>query len=66
MNVMDRDVQALFHALQQEGVMVQADISQMKALYQEIPEMMQTAYNIVIKRGDIEKEINHTAILHLV
>jgi hypothetical protein len=66
MNVMERDVQGLFHALQQEGVMVQADISQMKALYQEMAETMQTAYDIVIKRGDIEKEINHAAILRLV
>jgi uncharacterized protein (DUF302 family) len=66
MNVIERDVQGLFHALQQEGVTVQADISQMKALYQEIVETMQTAYDIVIKRGDIEKEINHAAILHLV
>jgi hypothetical protein len=31
-NVTERDVQGLFHALQQEGVTVQADISQMKAL----------------------------------
>jgi hypothetical protein len=66
MNVTERDVQGLFHALQQEGVTVQADISQMKALYQEMAQTMQTAYNIVIKRGDIEKEINHAAILHLV
>jgi ABC-type cobalamin transport system ATPase subunit len=66
MNVTERDVQGLFHALQQEGVTVQADISQMKALYQEMAEMMQTAYDIVIKRSDIEKEINHAAILHLV
>jgi hypothetical protein len=36
MNVTERDVQGLFHALQQEGVTVQADISQMKALYQEM------------------------------
>jgi hypothetical protein len=66
MNVMERDVQGLFHALQQEGVIVQPDISQMKALYQEMAETMQTAYDIVIKRGDIEKEINHAAILRLV
>jgi hypothetical protein len=66
MNVTERDVQGLFHALQQEGVTVQADISQMKALYQEMAETMQTAYDIVIKRGDIEKEINHAAILRLV
>jgi hypothetical protein len=66
MNVTERDVQGLFHALQQEGVTVQADISQMKALYQEMAEMMQTAYDIVIKCGDIEKEINHAAILRLV
>jgi hypothetical protein len=66
MNVMERDVQGLLHALQQEGVMVQADISQMKALYQEMAETMQTAYDIIIKRGDIEKEINHAAILQLV
>jgi hypothetical protein len=65
-NVTERDIQGLFHALQQEGVMVQADISQMKALYQEMAETMQTANDIVIKRGDIEKEINHAAILHLV
>jgi hypothetical protein len=65
-NVTKRDIQGLFHALQQEGVMVQADISQMKALYQEMAEMMQTAYDIVIKCGDIEKQINHTAILCLV
>jgi hypothetical protein len=65
-NVTKRDIQGLFHALQQEGVMVQADISQMKALYQEMAETMQTAYDIVIKRGDIEKQINHTAILCLV
>jgi hypothetical protein len=38
----------------------------MRALYQEMAETMQTAYDIVIKRGDIEKEINHAAILHLV
>jgi hypothetical protein len=31
MNVTERDVQGLFQALQQEGVTVQADISQMKA-----------------------------------
>jgi hypothetical protein len=66
MNVTERDVQGLFYALQQEGVMVQADISQMKALYQEMAEMIQTAYDIVIKRGDIEKEINHAPILCLV
>jgi hypothetical protein len=65
MNVTERDVQGLFHALQQEGVTVQADISQIKALYQEMSETMQPAYNIVIKRGDIEKEINHAAILRL-
>jgi hypothetical protein len=29
-------------------------------------ETMQTAYDIVIKCGDIEKEINHAAILRLV
>jgi hypothetical protein len=29
-------------------------------------ETMQTAYDIIIKRGDIEKEINHAAILHLI
>jgi hypothetical protein len=29
-------------------------------------ETMQTAYDIVIKCGDIEKEINHAAILYLV
>jgi hypothetical protein len=66
MNVTERDVQGLFHALQQEGVTVQANISQMKALYQEMAETMQTAYDIVITRGDIEKEINHAAILRLV
>jgi hypothetical protein len=66
MNVMEKDVQGLFHALQQEAVTVQADISQMRALYQEMAETMQTAYDIVIKRGDIEKEINHAAILRLV
>jgi hypothetical protein len=66
MNVTERDVQGLFHALQQEGVTMQADISQMRALYQGMAEMMQTAYDIVIKRGDIEKEINHVAILCLV
>jgi uncharacterized protein (DUF302 family) len=63
MNVTERDIQGLFHALQQEGVMVQADISQMRALYQEMVETMQTTYDIVIKHGDIEKDINHAAIL---
>jgi hypothetical protein len=29
-------------------------------------EMMQTAYDIIIKCSDIEKEINHVAILRLV
>jgi hypothetical protein len=28
--------------------------------------MLQTAYDVVIKCGDIEKELNHAAILHLV
>jgi hypothetical protein len=32
-NITERDVQGLFQALQQEGVTMQADISQMKALY---------------------------------
>jgi hypothetical protein len=66
MNVTERDVQGLFQALQQEGVTVQADISQMKALYQEMAETMQTAYDVVIKRGNIAKEINHAVILRLI
>jgi hypothetical protein len=66
MNVTERDVQGLFQALQQEGVTVQADISQMKALYQEMAETMQNAYDVVIKRGDIDREMNHAAIVHLV
>jgi hypothetical protein len=66
MNVTERDVQGLFHTLQQEGVTMQANISQMKALYQEMAAMMQTAYDVIIKCGDIEKELNYAAILHLV
>jgi hypothetical protein len=66
MNVTERDVQGLFQALQQEGVTVQADISQMKALYQEMAETMQNAYEVVIKRGDIDREMNHAAIVRLV
>jgi hypothetical protein len=66
MNVTERDVQGLFQALQQEGVTVQANISQMKALYQEMAETMQNAYDVVIKRGDIDREMNHAAIVCLV
>jgi hypothetical protein len=66
MNVTERDVQGLFQALQQEGVTVQADISQMKALYQEMAETMQNAYDVIIRRGDIDREMNHAAIVHLV
>jgi hypothetical protein len=66
MNVTERDVQGLFHTLQQEGVAVQADISQMKALYQEMAATMQTAYDVIIRCGDIEKELNHAAILRLI
>jgi hypothetical protein len=66
MNVTERDVQGLFQALQQEGVTVQADISQMKALYQEMAETMQNAYDVVIKQGDIDREMNHAAIVRLV
>jgi hypothetical protein len=66
MNVTERDIQGLFQALQQEGVTVQANISQIKALYQEMVETMQNAYDVVIRRGDIDREINHAAILHLV
>jgi hypothetical protein len=44
-----RDIQGLFQALQKEGVTVQANISEMKALYQEMVEVMQNAYNIVIR-----------------
>jgi hypothetical protein len=66
MNVTERDIQGLFHALQQEGVTMQANISQMKALYQEMVATMQTAYDVVIEHGDIEKELNHAAILCLV
>jgi hypothetical protein len=49
MNVIERDVQGLFQALQQERVSVQADIGQMKALYQEMAETMQNTYDVVIK-----------------
>jgi hypothetical protein len=66
MNVTERDIQGLFQALQQEGASAQADISQMKALYQEMAQTMQTAYDIVIKKGDMDREINHAAILRLV
>jgi hypothetical protein len=66
MNVTERDIQGLFQALHKEGVTVQADISQMKALYQEMTETMQNAYDVVIKKGDIDREINHAAILRLV
>jgi hypothetical protein len=66
MNVMEKDIQGLFQALHKEGVTVQADISQMKALYQEMVETMQNAYDVVIKKGDIDGEINHAAILRLV
>jgi hypothetical protein len=66
MNVTERDIQGLFQALQKEGVTVQADISQMKALYQEMAETMQNAYDVVIKKGDIDREINHAAIVRLV
>jgi hypothetical protein len=66
MNVTERDIQGLFQALQKEGVTVQADISQMKALYQEMVETMQNTYDVVIKKGDIDCEINHAAILRLV
>jgi gas vesicle protein len=66
MNVTERDIQGLFQALQKEGVTIQADISQMKALYQEMVETMQNAYNVVIKKGDIDQEINHAAIVCLV
>jgi hypothetical protein len=66
MNITERDVQGLFQALQKEGVTVQADISQMKALYQEMAETMQNAYDVVIKKGDIDREINHAAIVRLV
>jgi hypothetical protein len=66
MNVTKRDVQGLFEALQQEGVTVQADISQMKALYQEMAETMHNAYDVVIRRGDIDREMNHAAIVRLV
>jgi hypothetical protein len=66
MNVMEQDIQGLFQALHKEGVTVQADISQIKALYQEMAETMQNAYDVVIKKGDIDREINHAAILRLV
>jgi hypothetical protein len=66
MNVTERDVQGLFQALQQGGASAQADISQMKALYQEMAQTMQTAYDIVIRKGDMDREINHAAILRLV
>jgi hypothetical protein len=66
MNVTEKDVQGLFQALQQEGVTVQADISQMKALYQEMVETMQNTYDVVIKWGDIDSEMNHSAIVYLV
>jgi hypothetical protein len=45
---------------------MQADISQMKALYQEMVETMQNAYDVVIKRGDIDREMNHAAIVRLI
>jgi hypothetical protein len=38
----------------------------MKALYQEMAETMQNAYDIIIKWGDIDREINHAPIVHLV
>jgi hypothetical protein len=38
----------------------------MKALYQEMAETMQNAYDIVIKRGDIDREMNHAAIVRLI
>jgi hypothetical protein len=66
MEVTERDIQGLFQALQKEGVEVQADISQMKALYQEMAQTMQNAYDVVIKKGDIDREINHAAIVRLV
>jgi hypothetical protein len=65
MNVTERDIQGLFQALQQGGASTQADISQVKALYQEIAETMQNAYDVVIKQGDIDQEINHATILRL-
>jgi mannose-6-phosphate isomerase class I len=45
---------------------MQTDISQMKALYQEMAETMQNAYDVVIRCGDIDREMNHAAILRLV
>jgi hypothetical protein len=66
MEVTERDIQGLFRALQQEGVTAQADISQMKALYQEMAQTMQNAYDVIIKKGDIDREINHAAIVRLV
>jgi hypothetical protein len=65
-NVMERDIQGIFQALQQEGVTVQADISQIKALYQEMVETMQNAYDIIIQRADIDRDMNHAAIVHLI
>jgi hypothetical protein len=66
MEVTERDIQGLFQALQKEGVTAQADISQMKALYQEMAQTMQNAYDVIIKKGDIDREINHAAIVRLV
>jgi hypothetical protein len=65
MNVTEQDIQGLFQALHKEGVTVQADISPIKALFQEMAETMQNAYD-VIKKGDIDREINHAAIVRLV
>jgi hypothetical protein len=45
---------------------MQTDISQMKALYQEMAETIQNAYDVVIRCGDIDREMNHAAILRLV
>jgi hypothetical protein len=38
----------------------------MKALYQEMAETMQNAYDVIIRRGDIDREMNHAAIVCLV
>jgi hypothetical protein len=66
MNMTERDIQGLFQALQREGVTVQADISQMKALYQGMAETMQNTYDVVIKKSDIDQEINYAAIICLI
>ena len=66
METTEQDVQALIEALKKEGVSVQTDMQNVKNLYQEMSGIMQNAYDVVIGQGDIDRELNQTAIVRLI